>query len=201
MKTNYRFDTFLAEFEENFKTVLDEACVGLDEKAPPGMEGWIKKNKKRFQKEYGKKKGLEVLYATAWNRYNAKESIENNERAIEEDMRLRAPFFSAVGKAAKKILSLIEQTAKKHDEDLYDTYVLHGDDIMSRVVERFNSAYSRKYGSGWDNKEFADAVESKLDSMIYGNDGIEEEKNDAGGRYATMDSESEDYLKGQRFVG
>jgi hypothetical protein len=46
----------------------------LLEKAPPDpkIEEWIKKNKKRFQDEYGKKKGTEVLYARAWTMYNDK---------------------------------------------------------------------------------------------------------------------------------
>lgn len=46
----------------------------LDEKAAPGQEGWIKKNKARFIDQYGKKKGLEVLYATAWKRSKQDES-------------------------------------------------------------------------------------------------------------------------------
>ena len=47
----------------------------ITEKAPPGMEQWVKHNKAKFKKEYGDKKGEEVLYATAWKM--AKESIEN----------------------------------------------------------------------------------------------------------------------------
>jgi hypothetical protein len=41
-------------------------------KAPPGMEDWVIKNKARFTKEYGPEKGREILYRTAWSRYNAK---------------------------------------------------------------------------------------------------------------------------------
>jgi len=48
----------------------------LTEKSPPGMEDWIRKNKKRFIDQYGKDKGLQVLYATAWKRHNENESIE-----------------------------------------------------------------------------------------------------------------------------
>lgn len=44
----------------------------LNEKAPPGMEDWIKSNKARFKKQYGKDKGEEILYATAWKRHNNK---------------------------------------------------------------------------------------------------------------------------------
>lgn len=51
----------------------------LDEKAAPGQEGWIKKNKARFIDQYGKKKGLEVLYATAWKRSKKEESVKEGE--------------------------------------------------------------------------------------------------------------------------
>ena len=38
----------------------------LDESAAPGKEDWIKANKQRFIKQYGKEKGLKILYAKAW---------------------------------------------------------------------------------------------------------------------------------------
>lgn len=40
------------------------------EVAPPGKESWVKSNKARFKKQYGAKKGTEVLYATAWKNKN-----------------------------------------------------------------------------------------------------------------------------------
>jgi hypothetical protein len=40
----------------------------VNEVSAPGQEDWIKKNKQRFIDQYGKKKGMEVLYATAWKR-------------------------------------------------------------------------------------------------------------------------------------
>jgi len=46
---------------------LEEAV--LTEKAPPGMEPWVKANKERFIKQYGQKKGLGVVYATAWKMF------------------------------------------------------------------------------------------------------------------------------------
>lgn len=46
----------------------------LSEVAPPDQEDWIKKNKERFIKQYGKKKGTEVLYATAWKRSKTDEA-------------------------------------------------------------------------------------------------------------------------------
>jgi len=46
------------------------------ETAPPDQEDWVKKNKSRFKKEYGDKKGEEVLYATAWKNHNKKKTNE-----------------------------------------------------------------------------------------------------------------------------
>jgi hypothetical protein len=48
----------------------------VNEVAPPDpkIEKWINANKERFVKQYGKKKGMEVLYATAWKRHGQSES-------------------------------------------------------------------------------------------------------------------------------
>ena len=48
----------------------------LKESTPPGMESWVKKNKAHFVKEYGEKKGHEVLYATAWKLHNKMNEME-----------------------------------------------------------------------------------------------------------------------------
>lgn len=42
----------------------------ISEVAPPDQESWVKKNKSRFKQEYGKKKGENILYATAWKKHN-----------------------------------------------------------------------------------------------------------------------------------
>lgn len=52
---------------KRFGTVVLEMAP-VNEVSAPGQESWIKKNKERFKKEYGAKKGTEVLYATAWKR-------------------------------------------------------------------------------------------------------------------------------------
>ena len=49
---------------------LEEAI--MTEKAPPGMEPWVQANKERFVKQYGSKKGLGVVYATAWKMFYKK---------------------------------------------------------------------------------------------------------------------------------
>lgn len=57
----------------------------VDEVAAPGQEDWIKKNKQRFIDQYGKNKGMSVLYATAWKRSkNKNESVQNTKKSVME---------------------------------------------------------------------------------------------------------------------
>jgi hypothetical protein len=48
----------------------------IQEVAPPSkkIESWIKSNKERFIKQYGKEKGTQVLYAKAWKMHGQSES-------------------------------------------------------------------------------------------------------------------------------
>ena len=52
----------------------------ISEVAPPNpkIEKWIKANKERFIKEYGKEKGTQVLYAKAWKMHGQAESGATN---------------------------------------------------------------------------------------------------------------------------
>lgn len=61
----------------------------LKESTPPGMESWVKKNKANFVKEYGEKKGHEVLYATAWKMHDKMNEMEelNESKFTSEDGR------------------------------------------------------------------------------------------------------------------
>jgi hypothetical protein len=63
----------------------EEKDAELKEKAPPGMEKWVKANKSKFKKEYGKDKGEEVLYATAWARH--KKQVESLENKLTEEFK------------------------------------------------------------------------------------------------------------------
>jgi len=58
-------------------TEMVEEEVQLDEVSAPGQEDWIKANKQRFIKQYGKEKGTRILYAKAWKM--AKEEVELTE--------------------------------------------------------------------------------------------------------------------------
>lgn len=78
-------DTDAAWGEPQQSLDLDEDPMGnieggtVAEVAAPGQEDWIKKNKKHFIDQYGKDKGLEVLYATAWKRSKQDESVNKAE--------------------------------------------------------------------------------------------------------------------------
>lgn len=63
--------------EEEALQALQQA-TNVQESAAPGQEDWIKSNKANFIKQYGKKKGLEVLYATAWKRSGKDESVNES---------------------------------------------------------------------------------------------------------------------------
>lgn len=59
--------------KSNNKKLKEET---LDEVAPPNakIEKWINSNKERFVKQYGKEKGMQVLYAKAWKMHGQSES-------------------------------------------------------------------------------------------------------------------------------
>jgi len=59
-------------YDQNKNESVEEVVT---EKAPPGMEKWIKDRKPEFKKRYGDK-WQEVLYATAWKQHNKNESLE-----------------------------------------------------------------------------------------------------------------------------
>ncbi len=44
----------------------------ISEATAPGMEDWVVANKDKFVDQYGKKKGLQILYATAWKLHDKK---------------------------------------------------------------------------------------------------------------------------------
>lgn len=69
-----------ASKKSNPETVVSEMSAYHEEimleVAPSDQEEWVKSNKSKFQKEYGKKKGTDILYATAWKRSKLKESSD-----------------------------------------------------------------------------------------------------------------------------
>ena len=67
-----------ADGKDSFK--LGDKTYPVKESTAPGQEDWIKSNKDKFIKQYGKTKGEEVLYATAHKRSKQlKESLQFEE--------------------------------------------------------------------------------------------------------------------------
>jgi hypothetical protein len=55
-----------------------DSSGSICESAPSDQEAWVKKHKKAFIDQYGKDRGLEVLYATAWTRHNKKKGLKES---------------------------------------------------------------------------------------------------------------------------
>lgn len=97
----------------------------LQEKAPPGMEQWIKDRKPEFKKRYGDR-WQEVLYATAWKRHN-NESIEegmddSHKKAIKGMHELSGDQYYGLYKFSKDVAGHDgkQQTSKKSDDEVSD---------------------------------------------------------------------------------
>lgn len=77
---------FFRRYADIIKEKEVELPFTLDEKAPPGKEAWIRANKKRFIDQYGKDKGLSILYATAWKQHNQNENTDVDYTSATEPM-------------------------------------------------------------------------------------------------------------------
>ena len=62
----------LEEAQRECYDILEPLKSTVTESAPSDQETWVRKNKARFIKEYGKEKGLSVLYSLAWKRHKGK---------------------------------------------------------------------------------------------------------------------------------
>lgn len=99
---------------------LAQESVALDEKAPPGMENWIRARKAEFKKRYGDR-WQEILYATAWKQYNKNESIEESYH---------------MSNSVKAVEQAIWHRIRVRHLDLLDKY---GIDALNRAVESVSS--------------------------------------------------------------
>ena len=80
------------EFEVGGKKYKVKEAQEINESSAPGQEDWIKSNKEKFIKQYGKDKGLEVLYATAWKR----------SKAVKESQEMQECYDQAMGQHAEQ---------------------------------------------------------------------------------------------------
>ena len=100
----------------------------LQEKAPPGMEQWIKDRKPEFKKRYGDR-WQEVLYATAWKQHNesleqpvAEDIIPDHKKAIKGMHKLSGDQYYDMYKFSKDVAGHDgkKQHNKKDDDDVTD---------------------------------------------------------------------------------
>ena len=68
------FDSMVRKFGYTPPSVNESINYDLSEATAPGMEDWVQSNKNKFIDQYGKKKGIQVLYATAWKLHDDKKS-------------------------------------------------------------------------------------------------------------------------------
>ena len=100
----------------------------LKEEAPPDQEQWVKDNKEKFIKQYGKK-GEAILYATAWQRHNegVKESKQLNLDHIFESVAFDepAPVSHILSKFKFEVNQFCQGSAINPDlyDCLYDYYL------------------------------------------------------------------------------
>jgi hypothetical protein len=131
-----------SEDEESTKETVEESQ--LDEKAAPGQEDWIKSNKARFIKQYGKEKGLEVLYATAWKRSKKQDESRQIEECYDQAMGAqeesgmninastdtrtghKSLTVTAQGQAAEQLAQLLKLSgvgsSSAHDAEMEEAY-------------------------------------------------------------------------------
>lgn len=108
----------------------------LSEVSPPDkkIEKWILKNKERFQKEYGKKKGTEIVYAKAWKMYNEQKNLKE-----EELIKLPLGLNKAIAKAeADKFSKIFLKGNSLVDivDLLVSKYGLNGERIWDELTKK-----------------------------------------------------------------
>lgn len=90
-----KFNDLVSSFGKRAPSYFYESTE-LSEATAPGMEDWVKANKKHFIDQYGEEKGTKILYATAWKLHDKKmnESEEQiNEMVID---RITHPKFGKI---------------------------------------------------------------------------------------------------------
>jgi len=106
----------------------------LQEKTAPGEESWVKKNKSRFEKQYGTKKGKEVLYAKAW-KMSKNEETEHDKKKVAVSPRHKDDSKVLLEKGKKKQYKLEEDkekpVGKKKQEKIIINPEVHPDRIDS----------------------------------------------------------------------
>lgn len=158
-----------------------EQVYQVDEVAPPGKEEWVKANKRNFEKQYGKKKGKEILYATAWKM--AKEEVEQVDEAgysaksarAGKDIGKPGKMFSKIAKSAaarygskaagERVAGAVLKNLRKEEQlkDLLSNINEYNSNIMFKVFEQLSEENKDKF---LETCKTEDGINAMLDFAI-----------------------------------
>lgn len=113
------------------ETVSEEV---VNEFAPKGKdaEEWITSNKEKFIKQYGKKKGTQVLYATAWKMFGKKgESYKDAKKTVKESSLMIDKLTADLERHRNEFQKLVLEG--RQADPLKVGHGLEGDRIIARI--------------------------------------------------------------------
>lgn len=131
--------TFAIRAKQKDKWGKVKESVQVNEKSPPGKkaEKWIKSNKKRFIDQYGKKKGMSVLYAKAWDMFGTKsESYKNASKIVEESNKILDMLHKQFSIHQRDFAKSLHEN--KISDPLNVGYGLNGELIKQKIAEVTN---------------------------------------------------------------
>ncbi len=137
----------------------------IDEKAPPGMEKFIKDRKPAFKEKYGKR-WEEVLYATAWKQYNKAKNegvIPFQEPQKSQD---KAPVERPEKQRERVPLKVPFEAAEDNPPPPADT-----GEMLEAEIPSSGPDYGAGLGAGRSDK----VLEAKPDFLDLDNDGNKKE--------------------------
>jgi hypothetical protein len=158
------FERVWRELKDEVAAYVNQKQMGesqVNEKAPPGMEDWIKDRKAEFKDRYGDR-WQEVLYATAWKQHN-KESIgESNMNEFERILAAYDPRelmawaegnSDAASGLADEILGLEgrwDTGSGMEEERVWNEYK---DEVAAYAQEKMGMRESKRAGAPLDEVE------------------------------------------------
>ncbi len=139
------------------------AFFKINEKAPPGMEDWVKGRKEDFKERYGDR-WEEVLYRTAWKMYNKKEEVEQIDDAfavLEGQTPAERLRWAGARRIARQLIpGAGKRQARKQAEDERDQAYYAGQEYVADGGKRRPTKPGDDY---WDTNTMANRHHKRAD--------------------------------------
>jgi hypothetical protein len=139
------------------------AVFKINEKAPPGMEDWVKGRKEDFKERYGDR-WEEVLYRTAWKMYNKKEEVEQIDDAfavLEGQTPAERLRWAGARRIARQLIpGAGKRQARKQAEDERDQAYYAGQEYVADGGKRRPTKPGDDY---WDTNTMANRHHKRAD--------------------------------------